>query len=55
MTRFTTGIVAGGIMTALGVAYAVADQRTKNKMMHNGRKMAKKAERAVSHAMDDMF
>lgn len=51
MKKFTTGLVAGGIMTALGVSYMMNDKKSRKKMIRNGKKMAVRAE----HLFNDMF
>lgn len=51
MHKFTTGLIAGGLVTALGVSYAFSDKRSRRKMMKSGKKAALKA----GHLFDDMF
>ena len=50
MHRLTTGLLAGSVMTAIGVGYVMSDKKAKRKMMKNGRKMASRA----GHMIDDM-
>ncbi len=44
MTKFTTGLIAGGIIGAVGLTYALSDRKTRQKFVHNGKKMIHKAE-----------
>lgn len=55
MNRFTTGLLAGGIVTALGVSYAMNDKRTKRKMIKGSKKMASKAGSMIDDLTDNMF
>lgn len=58
MTKFTTGLLAGGVMAAVGVSYAMNDKRARRKMMRTSKKMAAKAGRIfddVSDSVEDMF
>lgn len=54
MNKFATGLVAGGIMTALGVTYALNDKKTKRKMIKTGKKAASKAGNMIDD-ISDMF
>lgn len=54
MQRFATGLIAGGIVAALGVGYAMNDRRARTKMMKRGKKMASKAGHAIGDAIDDV-
>ena len=44
MTKFTTGLIAGGIIGAIGLTCAMSDRKTRQKLIHNGKKMINKAE-----------
>lgn len=58
MTKFTTGLLAGGVMAVVGVSYAMNDKRARRKMMRTSKKMAAKAGRIfddVSDSVEDMF
>lgn len=44
MKKYTTaGLITTGLV-GMGVAYAMTDKKTKNKLMHDGKKMLNKAE-----------
>ena len=49
MNRFTAGLIAGGIVTAIGMSFAMNDSETRRKLARTGRKVIKQA----SNAMDD--
>lgn len=55
MSRFTTGLVIGGIATIAGVSYLMQDQKAYRKMMKRGKKMAVKAEEVIDDMMDDII
>jgi len=44
MTKFTTGLIAGGIIGAIGLTCALSDKKTRQKLVHNGKKMINRAE-----------
>ncbi len=44
MTKFATGLIAGGIIGAVGLTYALSDRKTRQKIVHGGKKMIHKAE-----------
>ncbi len=43
MGKFTTGMVAGGVLMAMGAFMAMSDKKTKRKMKRYGRKLANHA------------
>jgi len=52
--KFTTGLIAGGILGAAGIAVAMSDKRQRRHMIKGGKKAIKRA----GHLMDnvtDMF
>lgn len=48
MTKFTTGLIAGGILGAVGITCALTDKKTRQKIMQNGKKMIHKAEDTIN-------
>lgn len=44
MTKFATGLIAGGIIGAVGLTYALSDKKSRQKLIKNGRKMINKAD-----------
>lgn len=50
MYKFTTGLIAGSIITAAGITCMMNNNKTKRKIMKAGHMMADKAE----DIMDDM-
>lgn len=54
MSRFTTGLIAGGIVGAVGLSYAMSDKRTRKRMMRDGRKVMNKANNMIDN-VTDMF
>lgn len=58
MNKFTTGLLAGGIMAAVGISYAMNDKNTRHKMIKTSKKVATKAGHVlddVSDTIEDMF
>lgn len=44
MKKFTTGLIAGSIIGAIGLTCALSDKKTRQKLVHSGKKMIGKAE-----------
>ncbi len=44
MHKFTTGLIAGGIIGAAGLTYALSDKRSRKKLMREGKHMLRRAE-----------
>jgi len=55
MSKFTTGLLIGGVATMAGISYLMQDQKTYRKMIKNGKKMAVKAEEVIDDMMDDLI
>lgn len=55
MRRFTMGLMAGTMMTAVGIGYLLQDKKTCNAMLHKGKKMAVKAEDVVDDVVDGIL
>jgi len=49
MTKFTTGLIAGGIIGAVGLSYAMSDKRTRRRFARDGRRMVRKASGMFNH------
>jgi len=43
MHRFTTGLLAGGILGAAGIAWAMSDDRTRRRVARGGKRAFHKA------------
>jgi gas vesicle protein len=43
MSRFSTGIIAGGIIGAVGLTIALSDSRTRRRLARESRRIARKA------------
>ena len=54
MNKFTSGLIAGGILGAAGLAVAMSDKRNRRYMMREGRKAIRKAGHMVEN-VTDMF
>lgn len=50
MRKFTTGLITGGVLGALGLTLALSDRGTRNKVVRSGRK----AMNSAADAMDDV-
>lgn len=50
MSKFTTGLLAGGMMAAVGVSYVMNDKKARRKMVRTSKKVANKA----GHMLDDV-
>ena len=55
MNKFTTGMLLGGAMTAMGVGYLMMDRRAYPQMAKKGKCMVVKAEEAIDDLMDGMM
>lgn len=49
MRRFTSGVIAGGLIGALGLGYALSDRKTRKRMVKDGKKALDKASDAVNN------
>jgi len=49
MGRFTSGLIAGGALGAIGLAVALSDKRTRKRMVKDGRKAMNKANNFIHH------
>ena len=47
MHKFTTGLIAGGIIGAAGIAWAMSDNKTRRRMAREGRRAVKRANAMV--------
>ena len=54
MSKFTSGLIAGGIIGAAGLAVAMSDKRNRRQIMREGRKAIRKAGHMVEN-VTDMF
>ena len=54
MTKFTTGLIAGGLLGAAGIAVAMSDKRQRKHMLKGGKKAIKRAGHLVEN-VTDMF
>jgi len=50
MDRFTTGLIAGGVIGAVGLSIAMSDHRTRKRLMREG----KRAVHRAGDMLDDM-
>jgi len=50
MTKFTTGLIAGGIIGAIGLTCALSDKKTRHKLVSGGKKVIGKAESVMDMA-----
>lgn len=48
MGKFTSGLIAGGALGAIGLAIAMSDKRTRRKMLKDGRKAINKANNFIN-------
>lgn len=54
MHRFTTGMIAGSVLAAVGIGYMMKDQRACKKIVKKGKKIVSRAENMVDGIVDDM-
>jgi len=49
MGKFTSGLITGGALGAIGLAIAMSDKRTRKRMLKDGRKAMNKANNLIHH------
>ena len=49
MGKFTSGLITGGALGAIGLALAMSDKRTRKRMLKDGRKAISKANDFIHH------
>lgn len=49
MRKFTSGVIAGGLIGALGLGYALSDKKTRKRMIRDGKRVIDKASDAVNN------
>jgi len=54
MRKFTTGLVAGGLLGAAGVAWAMSDNKTRRRVTKNSKKAFRRANEVFGN-MHDYF
>jgi len=54
MNKFTTGLITGSILGVCGIAFAMSDKRSRQKLARDGRKIAKKAG-DMANTVNNMF
>ena len=52
MRKFTSGLLAGSIIGAIGLTYAMSDRRTRKRMVKDGRKAMHKANGLIDNITD---
>jgi len=52
MRKFTTGLLAGGIIGAAGIAWAMADNKTRRRMARSGKRAFHKANEMFDNVHD---
>ena len=52
MTRFATGLIAGGVIGAIGLGYAMQDKRMRRRVMRDGRRAMNKASDVMENITD---
>ena len=52
MSKFATGLVAGGIIGAAGVALVMSDNRTRRRMTREGKRALRKANSIFGNVHD---
>lgn len=55
MKNFTIGMVTGGAMAAIGIGCLLKDKQMCRQAIHQGKKMASKAEDIVDNIVDDIL
>lgn len=48
MNKFTTGLITGGLIGAVGLTYALTDKKSRRRMAKDGKRVMNKA----NHIMD---
>lgn len=54
MSRFTSGLLAGSLVGAVGIAYMMSDGRTRRRVVKDSRKMARRAGDVFENVTDMM-
>lgn len=54
MRKFTSGLIAGSVIGAVGLTYAMSDKRTRRRMAKDGKKVMYKANGLIDN-ISDMF
>ena len=54
LNRFSTGLLTGGIIAAVGIGWAVSDAKTRKRMAKDGKRAMHKAE-DFFHNVKDKF
>ena len=54
MRGFTVGLLAGGVIGAVGLTYALRDRKTRRRMVKDGKKLAHRANDVIDN-ITDMF
>ena len=52
MARFTSGIIAGGIIGAVGMSLLMSDNKTRRRVMRGHRRAMRKADDLISGVSD---
>ncbi|MDR1560302.1 MAG: YtxH domain-containing protein [Clostridiales bacterium] len=52
MHRFTTGLLAGGLIGAAGVAWALSDNKTRKRVTRDGKRAMRKANEMFENVHD---
>ena len=52
MTRFASGIIAGGIIGAVGMSWLMSDNKTRRRMVRGHRRAMRKADDIISGVSD---
>jgi hypothetical protein len=47
--KFTTGLITGGIIGAVGLGYALSDKRTRKRMVRDSKKAMDKANSVIEN------
>ncbi len=54
MNKFTSGLIAGSLLGAAGLSYALSDKRMRKKMSRDSKKVINKANGLIEN-ISDMF
>ncbi len=54
MKKFTSGLIAGGIIGVIGLGYAISDRNTRKRLKRDTRKAAHRANNMLDN-ISDMF
>ncbi len=55
MNRFTRGLIAGGIIGAIGTMMAAGDRKTKKQLLKKGKKIASGTENLIDDVRHKMW